>query len=33
MSVTRRPNGKWRAVYRDAAGDQHSQHFDVKVKA
>lgn len=30
MSVTRRPNGKWRARYRDAGGREHSRHFDRK---
>jgi len=30
MSVTRRPNGKWRARYRDAGGKEHSRHFDRK---
>lgn len=33
MSVTRRPNGKWRARYRDASGKEHARHFDRKVDA
>ncbi|MGY4642803.1 site-specific integrase [Cellulomonas sp. URHB0016] len=30
-SITKRPDGKWRARYRDAAGKEHSRHFDRKV--
>lgn len=30
-SVKRRPNGKWRARYRDQAGAEHSRHFDRKI--
>jgi integrase len=30
-NCTKRPNGKWRARYRDAAGKEHSRHFDRKV--
>jgi integrase len=30
-SVKRRPNGKWRARYRDEAGKEHARHFDRKV--
>lgn len=32
-SVARRPNGKWRARYRDMAGKEHSRHFRRKVDA
>lgn len=32
-NVSRRPNGKWRARYRDAAGREHARHFDRKVDA
>lgn len=32
-SVKKRPNGKWRARYRDAAGKEHARHFDRKVDA
>lgn len=32
-SVKRRPNGKWRARYRDEAGREHARHFDRKVDA
>lgn len=30
-SIKRRPNGMWRARYRDAAGKEHSRHFARKV--
>ncbi|MGZ6583166.1 MAG: tyrosine-type recombinase/integrase [Solirubrobacteraceae bacterium] len=30
-SIKKRPDGKWRARYRDAAGKEHSRHFDRKV--
>lgn len=30
-SITRRPDGKWRARYRDEAGREHARHFDRKV--
>lgn len=30
-SVTRRPDGQWRARYRDAAGKEHARHFARKV--
>lgn len=30
-SVTKRPNGKWRARYRDSAGREHARHFERKV--
>jgi len=29
-SITKRPDGKWRARYRDAAGKEHARHFDRK---
>lgn len=32
-SIKRRPDGKWRARYRDAAGREHARHFDRKVDA
>jgi len=32
-SINKRPNGKWRAQYYDAAGKQHTRHFDRKVDA
>ena len=32
-SVARRPDGQWRARYRDAAGREHSKHFGRKVDA
>lgn len=32
-SVAKRPNGKYRAVYRDDSGRQHSKHFARKVDA
>jgi integrase len=32
-SVQKRPNGKWRARYRDSAGKEHARHFDRKVDA
>jgi integrase len=30
MSVRRRPDGKWRARYRDADGREHAKHFSTK---
>jgi len=33
MSVQKRPDGKWRARYRDATGKEHARHFDRKVDA
>ena len=30
-NVTRRPNGQWRARYRDAAGKEHARHFDRRI--
>jgi integrase len=32
-SIAKRPNGKWRARYRDEANKEHSRHFDRKVDA
>lgn len=32
-SLARRPDGRWRARYRDAAGREHAQHFTRKVDA
>ena len=32
-SITRRPDGQWRARYRDAAGREHARHFARKVDA
>lgn len=32
-SVQKRPNGKWRARYRDDAGREHARHFGRKVDA
>ncbi|GAA0036467.1 site-specific integrase [Brevibacterium metallidurans] len=32
-SIKRRPNGKWRARYRDEAGQEHARHFERKVDA
>lgn len=32
-SIKRRPNGKWRARYRDPDGREHARHFDRKVDA
>src|SRR4051812_26943172 len=32
-SVTRRPDGRYRARYRDLAGKEHARHFDRKVDA
>ncbi|WP_392968210.1 tyrosine-type recombinase/integrase [Streptomyces sp. LN245] len=30
-SIKKRPNGKWRARYRDLAGKEHARHFDRKL--
>src|SRR4051812_28277408 len=30
-SIKRRPDGRWRARYRDPDGKEHAQHFDRKV--
>lgn len=32
-SIKKRPNGKWRARYRDAEGKEHARHFDKRVDA
>ncbi|MFI9485353.1 tyrosine-type recombinase/integrase [Promicromonospora sp. NPDC052451] len=32
-SIKKRPNGKWRARYRDEAGHEHARHFDRKTDA
>jgi integrase len=32
-NVAKRPDGKWRARWRDPAGKEHSKHFDRKVDA
>lgn len=32
-SVQKRPNGRWRARYRDEAGKEHARHFDRKTDA
>lgn len=32
-SVAKRPDGRWRARYRDAAGKEHAKHFPRKVDA
>lgn len=32
-SIAKRPNGKWRARYRDQAGREHSRHFSRKTDA
>lgn len=32
-SITRRPNGQWRARYRDADGHEHAHHFARKIDA
>src|SRR4051812_32999121 len=32
-NIAKRPDGKWRARYRDAAGKEHAKHFDRKVEA
>jgi len=30
-SITKRPDGRWRARYRDEAGKEHAKHFDRRV--
>jgi hypothetical protein len=30
-SITKRPDGRWRARYRDDAGKEHARHFARKV--
>ncbi len=32
-SIAKRPDGRWRARYRDEAGKEHAKHFDRKVDA
>jgi integrase len=32
-NIQKRPNGKWRARYRDLAGKEHAKHFDRKLDA
>ena len=32
-SLAKRPDGRWRARYRDAAGKEHSRHFTRKLDA
>lgn len=32
-SIQKRPNGKWRARYRDPAGKEHASHFERKADA
>src|SRR5262245_12431752 len=32
-SISKRPDGRWRARYRDAAGKEHARHFARKVDA
>jgi len=32
-SISRRPDGQWRARYRDEAGKEHARHFSRKVDA
>jgi hypothetical protein len=32
-NIAKRPNGKWRARYRDEAGHERARHFDRKVDA
>lgn len=32
-SIAKRPNGRWRARYRDDAGREHARHFDRKIDA
>jgi hypothetical protein len=31
--IARRPDGRWRARYRDAKGKEHARHFDRKLDA
>jgi integrase len=33
VSIARRPNGRWRPRYRDAAGKEHARHVDEKADA
>jgi len=32
-SIKKRPDGRWRARYRDEAGKEHARHFGRKVDA
>jgi len=32
-SIQRRPDGQWRARYRDSAGKEHARHFDRRIDA
>ncbi|MFD5869716.1 hypothetical protein [Streptomyces sp. NPDC060322] len=32
-NIQKRPNGKWRARYRDLDGKEHARHFDRKIDA
>lgn len=32
-SIAKRPSGKWRARYRNAAGREHARHFERKIDA
>lgn len=32
-NIAKRPNGQWRARYRDARGKEHARHFDRKIDA
>lgn len=32
-SIRKRPDGKWRARYRDADGKEHAKHFTRKIDA
>lgn len=32
-SIAKRPDGRWRARYRDSNGKEHAKHFDRKVQA
>ena len=32
-NVARRPDGRWRARFRDVRGREHSKHFDRKIDA
>lgn len=32
-NIAKRPNGQWRARYRDAHGNEHARHFTRKIDA
>jgi hypothetical protein len=32
-SISKRPNGRWRARYRDASDREHARHFTRKIDA